>query len=138
MKKYLKMIRRGDIVIVLLLMIGSFLPLGIFTYQQASATGNDRQAVVTVDGEVVKVFDLVDDGETESFLYRDEHGHENLIVRTGTTVDMTEANCRDQVCVRMLPIDAPGETIVCLPHKLLVEVISDEPVEDADALDIIS
>lgn len=138
MRKYLKMIRRGDIVIVALLMIGSFLPLGVFTYQQASAKGAERQAVVAVDGEVVKVFDLADDGQTESFLYRDEEGHENLIVRTGTTIDITEANCLDQVCVRMLAIDDPGETIVCLPHKLLVKVTSDEPVQDSNAVDIIS
>lgn len=138
MKKYMRMIRRGDIVIVLLLMLGSFLPLGIFTYQQASAESNARQAVVQVDGEIVKVFDLVDDGKTETFLYLDEEGHENLIVRTGTSVDIAEANCRDQVCVRMLAIEQPGQTMVCLPHKLLVEVVSDEPVDDGEALDVIS
>lgn len=138
MKTYINMIRKGDILIVLLLMIGSFLPLGIFSYKQAQANNENLQAIVQVDGETLKVFDLVDDGETESFLYQDEHGHENLIVRTGTSIQIQEANCGDQVCVRMNAIDASGETILCLPHRLLVEVVSDEPMNQSDGIDIIS
>lgn len=136
--KYLKKVRRGDVIIVLLLMIGSFIPLGVFTYRQAQADENRLQVVVEADGEVVKVFDLVDDGETETFVYHDEDGHENVIVRNGLSVTMQEANCGDQVCVRMNAVDAAGETILCLPHRVLVEVKSDEPVEPADGLDVIS
>lgn len=138
MMKYVKKIRRGDVIVILLLMIGSFLPLGIFSYNNAQAGHANLQAVVVVDGETLKVFDLVDDGETESFHYKDEHGHENVIVRTGTSVEMSEANCNDQVCVRMNPINQPGRTILCLPHRVLVEVISDQPVEDSDGIDVIS
>ena len=136
--KYMKMIRRGDVIIVLLLMIGSFLPLGIFTYNNAQAGQTNLQALVVVDGETLRVFDLVDDGQIESFHYRDEHGHENVIVRTGTSVEMAEANCNDQICVRMNAISQPGGTILCLPHRLLVEVISDQPVENHDGIDVIS
>lgn len=134
------MIRKGDVIIILLLMLGSFLPLGVFSYQQAHANRSSLQAVIQADGETVKVFDLVDDGKTESFLYQDEHGHENLVVRTGTSVKIQEANCRDQVCVRMRAISEPGETILCLPHRLLVEVQStgDEPVDNGEGIDIIS
>ncbi len=32
MRKYLKMIRRGDLLIILFLMAASFLPLGVFSY----------------------------------------------------------------------------------------------------------
>ena len=136
--KYVKMIRRGDVIIVLMLMLASFIPLGIFTYRQAQAENLTLQAVVKVDGETVKVFDLVDDGETETYVYVDDHGHENVIVRTGTSVDMIEANCSDQVCVRMNAIEHVGETILCLPHRLLVEVTSYQAVEPHDDIDVIS
>lgn len=139
MNKYMKMIRKGDIIIVMLLIIGSFLPLGIFSYKQAHADDTHLQAIVQVDGEILKTFDLEDDGETESFLYHDDHGHENLIVRTGTSVQIQEASCRDQVCVRMNPIKTAGDTILCLPHRVLVEVVSDEPMDNQiDSIDIIS
>lgn len=136
--KYIKMIRRGDVIIVLMLMLGSFLPLGVFTYRQAQSESLTLQAVVQVDGETVKVFDLVDDGETETFVYEDDHGHQNVIVRTGTKVTMQEANCNDQVCVRMNDIEFVGETILCLPHRVLVEVQSDQEVEPHDDIDVIS
>ncbi|MGP6147452.1 NusG domain II-containing protein [Jeotgalibaca sp. A122] len=138
MMKYIKMIRRGDIIVVLLLMLGSFLPLGVFTYVQATADQTNLQAVVEVDGDVVHVFDLVDDGETETYHYKDEHGHENVLVRTGMSVKMTEATCSDQVCVRMAAIDQVGDTILCLPHKMLVEVRSDSPVENNNEIDVLS
>lgn len=122
--KTLRMIKRGDIIIVALLMLSSFIPLGVFSYQQAMAAGSALQVVVEVDGEVIHTFDLLDDGKTETFVYTDDHGHENTIVREGLSVRMAEASCNDQVCVKMNPIDAAGETILCLPHRVLVEVRS--------------
>lgn len=138
MMKYVKMIRRGDIIIVLLLMVGSFLPLGIFTYRQAIANQTDLQAVVKADGETMYVFDLVNDGQTETYHYQDDAGHENIIVRTGDSVTIVEANCSDQVCVRMGDISEVGKTNLCLPHKLLVEVQSNHPVEIPSEIDVIS
>lgn len=139
MKKYMKMIRKGDMIIVMLLMIGSFLPLGVFSYKQAHADDTNLQAIVQVDGETLKTFNLEEDGETEVFLYHDDHGHENLIVRTGTSIEIKEASCRDQVCVQMNPIKNVGDTILCLPHRVLVEVVSDGPVDtQTDGIDIIS
>ncbi|MGO4995408.1 hypothetical protein G7058_06520 [Jeotgalibaca porci] len=138
MMKYIKMIKRGDVIVVLLLMLGSFLPLGIFSYVQATADHSNMQVVVQANGEIVHVFDLVDDGKTETFHFEDDHGHSNTIVRTGMTVDMTEANCSDQVCVRMSDVALVGDTILCLPHKLLVEVRSDNPDDNTNEIDVLS
>lgn len=138
MMKYIKMIKRGDVVIILMLMLSSFLPLGVFTYVQATADQTNLQAFVEVDGEVVHVFNLADDGETETFRYMDDHGHENVVVRKGLTVDMTEANCSDQVCVRMKTATRVGDTILCLPHKMLVEIRSNKPVENSNEIDVLS
>lgn len=141
MRKYLKMIRRGDLFIILFLMAASFLPLGIFGYHQANAESADKIAVVSVDGNVVKEFVLKDDGKTETYVYQDDHGHENVIVREGATVRIESADCDDQLCVRMGAKDGIGETIMCLPNRVLVEVRgADGAANDADeeALDIIS
>ena len=40
----------------------------------------------------------------------------------GITIRIKEANCGDQVCVRRGWAKENGETIVCLPHKLVIEV----------------
>ena len=52
---------------------------------------------------------------------------------------MVEASCADQLCVRQGEIERIGETIVCLPHRLLVEVNSDKPDQQPDTeIDVIS
>ncbi len=44
-----------------------------------------------------------------------------LLIKDGQA-SMTEADCPDLICVHHKPVSREGETIVCLPHKLVVEV----------------
>ena len=39
---------------------------------------------------------------------------------------MKDAECPDKLCMRQGAISRDGQTIVCLPHKLVVEVIGGE------------
>src|SRR5690625_4168831 len=139
MKNLLKMIKPGDVIIVALLVIFSFVPLAIFTYQNASANGDNLHVVVSADGEVVHEMELKNDHTREVYEYVDDHGHENTVVREGQTVYMADANCTDFLCVQQGEITEVGGTIVCLPNRVLVEIVSgeDEPVED-DGVDIVS
>lgn len=139
MKRLLNMMKAGDIVLLVLLIVLSFLPVVIFSYNQSTAGNDDFTAVISADGEVVHQIVLKDDGERETYVYEDSHGHTNTIVREGTKVYMTEASCPDQLCVRQGEITKVGETIVCLPHRLLVEIQSDNPdVEPNSEIDAIT
>ena len=40
-------------------------------------------------------------------------------------VDVVEADCSNQVCVKHDPVSRAGEQIVCLPHGLVIEVADD-------------
>lgn len=53
----------------------------------------------------------------------------NVIVCQDGKVRMAESSCPDQICVYHSAIYASGESIICLPHKVIVEVISDEERE---------
>ena len=139
MKRLLNMMKAGDIVLLVLLIVLSFLPVVIFSYNQSTAGNDDFTAVISADGEVVHQIALKDDGERETYVYEDSHGHTNTIIRVGTKVYMTEASCPDQLCVRQGEITKVGETIVCLPHRLLVEIQSDNPdVEPNSEIDAIT
>lgn len=46
----------------------------------------------------------------------------NLLSVSGSEVSMEAADCRDQICVRHRPVSAGGESIICLPHRLVVEM----------------
>lgn len=132
MKKLLKMMKPGDIVLLLLLVVLSFLPVIIFSYNNASSDAVYNTAEISVDGEVIHQIELIDDDGREVYVYTDDHGHENTIVREGTVVTISEASCPDQLCVRQGDANRVGDTLVCLPHRLLVQVTNDSPDVDQD------
>ena len=60
-----------------------------------------------------------------------EEGFNTVRIADGT-VEVTEADCSNQICVAHDPISQVGEQIVCLPHGLVIEVVARE--EDAAEL----
>ena len=46
----------------------------------------------------------------------------NVVIIENGSVRMAEADCPNQSCLDQQPLDAPGPQIICLPHKLWVEV----------------
>ena len=54
-----------------------------------------------------------------------ENGTNLLIIRDGQ-VWMEEADCPDRLCVRQGAVSRVGESIICLPHELVVTVEGEE------------
>ena len=72
--------------------------------------------------------------EDQTLRIPEEGDHYNLVVIEGGTVRIAEASCPDQVCVRHRPISTTGVSIVCLPHRLVVEVHTEAGSNDLDAV----
>lgn len=51
-----------------------------------------------------------------------ETQHYNLFMVVNGMVTMEAADCRDQICVRHIPIENARESIICLPNKLVIEI----------------
>ena len=49
----------------------------------------------------------------------------NVIVVKDGEVRMAEADCPNGNCLRQHAISSPGEQIICLPHKLWIEVVAE-------------
>ncbi|EUJ33912.1 hypothetical protein MFLO_01790 [Listeria floridensis FSL S10-1187] len=102
------------------------MPLAIFSYVKANepkgAEDNGLIAVVTVDGKEYKKVTLTGHSGTESFTITQDDGDYNTIEIKDEKIRISKANCGDQVCVRTGAIGKRGETIVCLPHKVVIEV----------------
>lgn len=62
-----------------------------------------------------------------------ETGSNKLVIENGK-VYMKSADCPDKYCVEHKPIENMNETIVCLPHKLVVEITSDNGTLEFDAI----
>lgn len=73
--------------------------------------------VVTVDGVETARYSLQEDRTVTI-------GGENynvLRIARGEAV-VAESNCPDHTCAGMGPVSRTGETIVCLPHRLVIRV----------------
>ena len=53
----------------------------------------------------------------------------NVIICLNGEVRMIESSCPDQICVHHSAICMAGENIICLPHKIVIEIINDEESE---------
>ena len=98
-----------------------------------SSDGAPRVRIIA-QGELAGIYPLDSDNEIE--IERD--GHRNVVVIKDNTVHMDYSDCKNQVCVNTGKISKPGETIVCLPNYVIVEIVSsEEGGEDDEAIDAI-
>lgn len=124
MSRYYQMIRRWDIIIILMLILISLLPIAVFSYYQAEGIDENSTfiAVISVNNEVVDQITLTGHVGKETFDIKPTEQETNTIELIDETIRIKGATCSDQICVRTGFISKPGETIVCLPHKLLIEI----------------
>ena len=54
----------------------------------------------------------------------------NVLKIQAGQASMIEADCPDLICVHHKPISRQGESIVCLPHKVIVEVTGEESAQE--------
>ncbi|MBO4383332.1 MAG: NusG domain II-containing protein [Clostridia bacterium] len=96
---------------------------GVLTLVLRLSGGDPGGAVqVKIDGKVVGTYALV---EEQAVPFDTDYGHNLLVIRDGKA-HMEEADCPDHYCMEQGEIEKTGETLVCLPHKLVVEVVSGE------------
>ena len=77
---------------------------------------------VVCSGSLWGEYSLQEDREITVAL---ENGTNLLIIRDGQ-VWMEEADCPDRLCVRQGAVSRVGESIICLPHELVVTVEGEE------------
>lgn len=85
-------------------------------------------AEVSVDGEEYGKYSLRESREVEISTPK---GENKLVIENGY-VCVKEADCPDKICVRQGKISRQGQTIICLPHNLVVTITGGED-EDVDA-----
>ena len=113
--------KKTDIILAVAAIIAA---AGIWLFYSAGAD-KGLTAVVTVDGELREELNLK---ENERVAIDTLWGF-NIVETKDGQVFVTEADCRDQICVDHKKIEKVGETIVCLPHKMVVEIVGEGEAE---------
>ena len=123
--------KKKDMLIIALALIAA---LALYLVSQVSLGGDASTIVVTQDGKEVLRRPLAMEN---TYDIAQEDGSLNVIAVENGAVFMKEANCRDGLCIRQGKMKNGAKTIVCLPHKLVVQLTGDVPPSDNSDLDII-
>ena len=94
-----------------------------------------KSVEVRVSGEVVSRFPLNEEREYE--ITGKDGGRNLLVIRDGEAW-IEEADCPDKLCVNMGKIHLQGQSVVCLPNEVVVEIPGDNNNGDLEEIDVIA
>ena len=120
-----KLFRKNDI-----LFAAAVLLTAVVVYLAVYGIFGTKGATVQIikDGEVYAEYTLEENREVQ-ISYGQDEGVNVLVIENGKAF-MKEADCPDKLCVKQKAISANGESIVCLPHKLVITVVGGESSEN--------
>lgn len=113
--------RRNDFVFAGAVLLAAFAVWLLFhsVYGKEGARVQIRQ-----NGEVYAEYSLAEDREVR--IADGASGGSNVLVVKSGRVYVSEADCPDKLCVEQKSISRTGESIVCLPHKLVITITGGE------------
>lgn len=106
---------QNDIILIIII-IAAIIVCGIFLRPK----DNGQYAVVTINGEQTARYSLSENTQTDIV----SSGINRLVIENGEAY-ISFADCKTNVCVKTGKISKVGQSIVCLPHNLIIEIISE-------------
>jgi len=109
-----KKLIRNDFILIALIVIVAIISFFAFKLMQKSGVCVN----VSVDGKTIAEYPLNKDLKKDIIT---DYGKNVLVIENGEAY-VLEADCPDKICVGHRAISKTGESIVCLPHKLVVSI----------------
>lgn len=149
-----RIIRKADLALLALLCAVGILSMALSAHRLYAASSGDTVRI-TVAGKVYGEYSLREDqtiaisqnadgtvidaseqdtdntSDPDNRQYDEAPAMQNVIVIKDGSVHMEYASCRNQVCVNEGSISTGGRSIVCLPNRVVVEIVSRKGGYDA-------
>lgn len=117
-----------------LVLIGIIAAIGLCIATAAILlSGNGSTVQVRVDGKISASYPLSIDIEAD---ITGAGGTNRLVIHDGEAW-IESASCPDGICVRTGRISKNGQSIICLPNKVVVEIVSDKTDQTGRNTDVI-
>ena len=111
--------KKNDFVLFLIIVLVTGL---CWILQYKFGTQEVSMVQVTVDGEIFGTYSLYEKREIPIY-------EGNVLWIHNGMADMKNADCPDKICVNHQSISKARETIVCLPNKVVVQIIGGDSNE---------
>ena len=121
--------RRNDGIFIAVLLV--LVSLGGAAFYFLRAPGDT--VTVTVDKKLYGTYSLDTDTTVEIRTSEGETAYNRLVIRDGKAY-VEEANCPDGICAAHKPISREGESIVCLPHRVVITVQTAREEKEPDII----
>ena len=115
-----------DIILIILVIFFSIISIPGVT-RGNSRSSDSKAALINIGGKLYQQIDLKEDRIITLPIHNDAVKVE---AREGK-IRVVDSDCPRQVCVHQGAISYPGQTIVCVPNKVLIEIKSAAPFLDA-------
>ncbi len=123
----MKIFKKNDLFLIGGLLVAFLLILLFISLSKKG--GNSVQ--VSVDGTVKSTYSLSEEGE---YIINGYNGGVNtLVIRDGKAF-VIDSSCPDHLCEYMGTIDSVGQSIICLPNRVVVEVVGSDEAAKFDAV----
>lgn len=113
-------IRKADIILLIALVIAGLAASAVLALHRSESTDAEAKVVIKSGGKLFAEYPLSEDRDVDV----PADPGENLVRIKGGKVSVVSASCKNQVCVKHGAISKPGESIVCLPNRLVVSIES--------------
>lgn len=124
----------GDLILVIgIFLFCAFLIGGIFIYGKVQEKKTPYVRILS-DGQVLIYSPLRDfQDETE---YCIETGNGKVVVRISSErAVIVSSDCPDQICVKQGELTHVGQGAICLPNKVVVEIVPGPEADEDDRID---
>lgn len=118
---------RNDVILVTVILIIAV--AGLLFINATKVQGN--RVVVKIDGVETESYSLSENAEFEIKTGKNNENINVVVIENGK-VRVTDADCPDGICKDYRPISYVGQTIVCLPHKVVIEIVGDNTDMELD------
>ena len=124
--------KHNDIILIICIIVAALI---FFAAYKLYFNKSGKFVTIKVDGKVTASYPIDID---KTITIKGVNGGKNILKISGGKADMTDADCPDQTCVKKHSIKYEGETIVCLPHKVVISIDnSSQNKEDDNAPDAV-
>ena len=120
---------RNDIILVAVILVIAAAAVLFFNFSKQEGS----TVAVKIDGVQTERYPLSENRVVE--IKTGENGEfVNVLVIENGKAYVSEADCPDKICCGYRAISYSGETIVCLPHKVVIEITAEGPADGLDAV----
>jgi len=108
-------LKKGDFIV-----FGTVILISVVFFVAFTFSGTlGKKVEITVNNEHFSSYPLSRDGK---YQIKTEYGSNTLVIENGSA-HFSHSDCKDKTCEKMGKIEKAGQSIICLPHKIVAEVV---------------